>query len=173
MKTIPKPLLIVVIVLLVLTVVSCGMGLLGGRDRCSPDTDAGCKTKQKTELSGDGITNFLKGLIPGPPPVTEAGLNPAACAPLQPSSSTALSAFASCTITIVPTDDLRRRLRLRVDSGTTSIQVTQDVSGSTRTDTQAVPDGGEDTIDVVVGRRSGATVTVTCGPVQCGLSAPP
>lgn len=172
MKAIPKPLLIVVIVLLVLTVASCAVGLLGGRDRCDPATDGGCKAKQKNELSGDGISNFLKGLIPAPPPVAEATLNPLACAPLQSPSSTSMAAFSSCTITIVPTDDLRRRLRLRVTGGTTSIQVTQDVSGSTRTDTQTVPDGSEDTIEVVLGRRAGATVTVTCGATQCDVSAP-
>jgi len=168
---IPKPLLIVVIVLLVLGVASCAMGLLGGRDRCNP-SDGGCRVQQRTEISADGITGFLKGLIPDPPPVAAATLDPAACAPLPPSSPTTLASLSSCTITIDPTDDLRRRFRLKVSTGTTTIQVTQDVAGSTQTQSLTVPGEGGDTIEVVVGRRAGATATVRCLVGPCQLSVP-
>jgi hypothetical protein len=169
-SAIPKPLLVVVIVLLVLGIAGCGMGLLGG-GRCKA-TDTTCKDNQNAELSSGGITSFLKGLIPEPPPVSAATLDPAACAPLPPSSTTNLAFGSSCKVAIGPTDDLRRRFRLRVSPGTASITVTQDVSGNTQTQTQTVPGDGGDTIEVVVGRRSAATITIGCISGTCGLSVP-
>ncbi len=165
MSAIPRPLLIVVIVLLVLGVASCALGLAGGRDR-------GDSNQQKTELSGDAFTSFLKTIMPAPPSVASATLIPAACAPIQSSSSTLVTAGNPCTVIIGPTDDLRRRLRLTVSSGVVTIDITQDVSGNQQTSAPTVPQNGEDTIEVVVGRRAGASMLIRCLVASCTLSQP-
>lgn len=164
MSAIPKPLLVVVIVLLVLGVASCALGLGGGRDRCNPDTDAGCKDKQKTELSGDAITDLLRRLVP-PPAKVELGPADADC--FAGGQTNKLAFAASCEVRIQATGDSRRRLRMTAAAGTVmSVRFIQDRGGEHFDDTQNVPfsdsGGTHDAVEVTLGRDESAVVELGC-----------
>jgi hypothetical protein len=152
---VPKPLLILIVVLLVLGVVGCSAGFLRGGDRDrSPD-------QKKDDVRGTFVA-FLDVLIPDPEPVRLGPLD-ATC--FSGDRST-LVFGGSCEVRITPTGDLRRQLQLRVAPGNrVNVEVFQPADGDALDD-QDVPfvdDGqSQDSVAVVVRRDESARIVLSC-----------
>ena len=153
---IPKPLLIVIVVLLVLAVVGCSAGFLRGGDRERSDD------QKKDDVQG-GLVAVLDALIPDPEPV-RLGPGDADC---FSGGGTSTLVFAStCEVRIARTGDLRRRLRLTVAPfNSVNVEVFQPADGDALDDLD-VPfvDDGEtrDFVDVVVRRDESARIVLSC-----------
>jgi hypothetical protein len=152
----PRPLLLVVMVLVVLALAgSCAafVAPAGG--------------------PGDirsGITDFLEGLAPDPPPV----VLDSSSAPCLSGDQLVIPANTACLVVVQPTDDLRRRLALRVTAGSVRFAVDQIANGkSTGTQDQTV-NAGDDPVSLAVSRRDSATLGLTCLSVAtCVLAVNP
>jgi hypothetical protein len=162
LSAIPKPLLILAIVMLVLGVASCGMGLLGG-GRCESG-DTGCQSKQNSEMSSGGISRFLKGLAPAPAKVE---LGPADADCFLSGHTDELVFGGPCEVRVPATKDTSRRLRLTVASGTIiSVEFITDRQGEHFDKTQTVPfsddQGSHSAIELTVGRDESPKLKLGC-----------
>jgi hypothetical protein len=170
---VPKPLLILVVVLIILGVIAFGASLFAFPDDGNRDND-------QDDVKGN-LTDFLGGVFPDPDPVLlrspEASLAPPDCLVGQ---ELRIDSGDTCVVEVLETDSLRRELELRVTQGLALFKVRQQ-GGETPEPTKEVPfnDDGRtiDSVSVVVSRRETATVTVQCVvqtfPVNCRLAVNP
>src|SRR6476646_9609087 len=110
---VPRPLLVVVVVIVILGVVSCGAGVIRGRMDA-----AGPAPTPSAQFEGFGDS-----AVP-PRDVSESG---SGCS----RSGALISVSGSCVLAIDPQSLRPRSLRLRATSGTTDIVVTQIIRGET------------------------------------------
>jgi hypothetical protein len=154
----PKPLLILVVVLIVLAVIGTGAAFLG------PDGD-------QDDAQG-GLSDFLDGLIPDPDPIA---LNTTTAPCLNPATDNLEIPFNTvCTVQVLPADTLRRELELQVTQGNIRFDVDQRVGGEdVESDPEDVPFVDDDgqlqrTVSVVVSRDDSARLRLGCrGPGDC------
>ena len=156
----PRPLIIVLIVIVVIAVVACGATVIrGARNEQGGDSPA-----NKEELREGGFADFLSLFAPPSAPLNlgdpGVALSNGCGAPDQFNDL----ALTSCTITIGPTNDVRRQLRLDPNSSMT-MSVSGQSSGELFSDSTAVAPGTKDG-SLVLGRGDFATVTLSC-QVQC------
>jgi hypothetical protein len=156
--TLPKPLIVVIIVVLVIALVSCGATLL------RRDESGGDSLGNRAELDGGGFARLFKAFKPGSDPVRlpPATSNPNGC----------FSSFASCVITIPPSEDLRRELRLAHASGIMSVRVVGQVNGAAVDNSVNMPND-TDEVSVVVTRNDSATVVLSCLIASCAVNLNP
>jgi hypothetical protein len=155
--TLPKPLIVVLVVIVVLALVGCGMAVLGRDDHNRPAASL------KSDLEGSKFTDILKGFGPiankvGPPPKPIAsGEFTTTCGTGTPGQ---LSVAISCAVSIGETQDTRRQMVLRPD-GTMSIQISSTANGH-QADSDSQTTSGDATIDIAQGAVAVATLTCTC-----------
>jgi hypothetical protein len=169
---VPRPLLIVIVVLLVLAVGGCVVGL--GRSG-----EGAGKLELRNALDSD-LIQLLQGLAPAPEPI-ELTL---AEAPCLAGGGTALQFSGECTLTI-PERAGRSRLDLRVALGSTMSVVDVKVDGTTVGDPddpsfpQPVPflDDGQlqREVAIVLSRGEQAAVVLQCtsAPPSCVVAVNP
>ena len=150
----PKPLLVVIVIVLVIAVVSCGATVLRSND--PPGGNA--------ELNEDAFAKFLRIFAPPSTPVRfpPATSNPDNC----------FASFTACVVTIPPTDDLRRELRLTHAGGLMTVRVIGQVNGQDVDNSVNVP-GDTDEVSVVVTRGDGAAVFLNCTIGSCAVNVNP
>jgi len=151
--SLPRPLLIVLVLLIVLGVASCGASIALSRGD-GVLSDAG----KDTELRQGSLADQFSRFAPQSEPVV---LEPGNAPCLEPNGR--LEFDAGCTFSIPRTNDLRRRLELEVAPGViVRMQVFVTSGGQTRpSDPALVPSETEDA-SVVVARDDSAVVVLTC-----------
>lgn len=147
----PRPLLIVLIILILLSVVGCGVSLLRGGEQGSSDED---KTAELRD--GDLGDNFSR-FAPPSEPLTLTSANTSCL-----NSSGNLQFTGTCTVTIPATGDLRRRLLLRPAAGSMRMQVSGSTNGKPFGSGNETINAGSDDGSVVLARNDFATVTLGC-----------
>jgi len=131
----------------------------------------GCSVSVLRGNAEPGFPDWLRGLGPEPPPVERADLL------TDCPADGILAPGGGCTVTIAPTDDPRRRLRLRLAEGRGSVTIRQPVTDPLVEDSVDLPDAerdGERLVDVVVGSREDARLVIACAsplppPARCRL----
>ncbi len=163
--SLPRPLLIVLIILLVLFVVSCGIAIARSGEQGQGDAD------KKQGLNG-GFGDLFKRLTP---PTAPLRFPPATISPSGSScsfSGTLLQVNGSCAISFVDLQELRARLLLTRGSGNLTVSVNGTVSGSSVNESTSMP-GDTDNVDLVFARGDSAIVTVSCGLGTCDVGVNP
>ena len=121
---VPRLLLVVLVVLLLFGVGSCGISALRSDESVSPD----------------GIPDVLQDVVPAPPPVDRADLT--TCAPID--SAGAIDFTGTCRISVAAASGTVRRLGLSND-GTPGIRIQLSEPASAERD---VAPGGDEDVDV-------------------------
>lgn len=137
---VPRLLLVILVVLLVFGVGSCGISVLRNDEPVSPD----------------GIPDALRDVIPDPPPVNAADMT--TCVPID--SAGAIDFTLACRISVAAASGSVRRLSLRND-GTTSVRIELSEPASAERDL----DPGDDE-DVDVPPDQAAEVDLVCSGLQ-------
>ena len=155
--SLPKPLIIVLIVVLVLAVVGCGMTALGASQQ-GRDHD-----QREDDLRGSNFTKFFQILNP---PSKEVGPGDFTtnCGTSDPGF---LEVPASCSVNVGSTTDQRRRLVLRPVDSTVTMSVTivfPSPQPSADSDGQQIgtSDDDRDKGSIVLNRDASATITLEC-----------
>jgi len=153
-KTLPKPLIVVIVIVLVLAIVSCGAVVARRND---PPGD-------RAEINSGLFARLFKAFAPPSAPVRfpPATTNPDNC----------FASITSCAVTIPPSDDLRRELRLTHSSGFMTVRVIGQVNGTNVDNTVSMP-GDTSEVSVVVTRGDGATVLLGCTFGPCAVNVNP
>ncbi|HYI21428.1 MAG TPA: hypothetical protein VEX62_02225 [Candidatus Limnocylindrales bacterium] len=152
MPQLPRPLLIVLVVLVVLAALSCGAGFLNRGDQQQPPE------AREAELREGGPADFLRRFAPPSEPLPlNASMVSSGC--FQSPSSLQFS--GSCTIVIPTAEPFRSRLLLRPNANMSmKVSLTHD-GESTESDTETIGAGSDDG-SVVLARGDSAAITLTC-----------
>jgi hypothetical protein len=155
----PRPLIIVLIVLLVLFVVSCAVSLARSDEQGKGDDD------KKAGLNG-GFGDLFKRLTPPTAPLQfpPATVSPSSCFV----SSNQLQFGGSCFVTVPELQELRARLLLSHAGGILTVRVVGTVSGSAIDKTTTMP-ADTDKVDLVFARGDSATVILSCTFPTCAV----
>lgn len=153
----PKPLLIVIVIVLLIAVVSCGATVA----RSLNHEEGGNTPSNQAEVNDGVFAGLFKEFAPGSDPVRfpPATANPANC-----------SSFP-CVITIPGSGDLRRELRLIHAFGNVTVHVIAQMNGRPVNQTVAMPDD-TDKVSVIVSRDDSATVFLACSG-SCAVKVNP
>jgi hypothetical protein len=151
---VPKPILIVVIIVIALGVVSCAVGGLRGATEGPP-------------ALGDNPFDFENLLDPQPIRAAElglAGVNGGSCQ----RAGAVIQVAGTCQVLVEGRILPPRELRVRIDSGTANVVVRQEVRGEVETSDPESFTPGE-TFDVSGGGTNDVEVFVACGGAGCDL----
>ncbi|CAN5648791.1 hypothetical protein BH23CHL6_BH23CHL6_01060 [soil metagenome] len=160
----PRPLLIVVIVVLLLGVAGCGASIaLSGRDReLTPEA-------KEIEVETGGLADLFRRLTPP----SEPAVLQQPTAPCLVTATQRLQFIGGCVVSIPPTGDLRRRLVLRLATGAMSMQVTVTVDGEAHSSDAELITTGSDDPSLVLARNDSAVVTLNCFAGPCTVLVNP
>jgi len=161
--SLPKPVIVVLIVVVVLAVVGCGMTVLGSSQQGRADPPVG-------ELRGSNFTKFFQ--IFGPPS-KEIEDFATTCATANPG---VLKVPSSCTINIGSTTDERRQLLLRPLGSSITMTVTivfpsPQPSANSDSEISTSPED-RDKGSIVLNRGASATIRLDCA-FECDVAVNP
>lgn len=149
---IPKPLLIVIVVIVILGVVSCGAGVLRGVNQ---------EPKPNASTAAGGFGGVINGPL-DPRDIVVAGGN---CTV----SGAQITIPSVCDLRLEPVALLPRVLKLEIDASSTddSVKVTveQVIDGETRSGDDTVSPNGTATPDIKVSVAGSSPISVT---LECG-----
>jgi hypothetical protein len=146
---VPRPLLILVVVIVVLGVVACTVGLARDNDS-SGDRPSGDSQHSVEDFFG-----------PRNVPAAEASLS-SGCSLVNVSNEPHFKFTNDCTITVQPRGIFSRILRMVRVSGTPVVSVTSNIRGDETTTDPEGPDGNR--IEVSIGGDSPVVINITsCG----------
>ena len=154
MLNVPRWLLILVVILILLAFGGCTASFIAGDGKDRSDEQL------RSDLESSDLGRLFRRLAPPSEPVKLTQ----AMAPCLTSTGQ-LEFDGVCVISIPPTGDLRRELRLTLASLTMDVVIVSSTGGE-RTDSgrQTIPlDDGTRDLSVVVARDDSATVTLICG----------
>jgi hypothetical protein len=157
----PRPLIVVLVIIIVLSVVGCGVSLLRGGEQGSSDPE------RQDELRNGDVGNIFSRLAPPSEPLALTSANTSCL-----NSSGNLQFTGTCTVTIPPTDDLRRQLLLRPTAGSMGMQVSGFTNGEPFNSNNETVNAGSDDGSLVLARNDFATVTLNC-PIGCTVLVNP
>jgi hypothetical protein len=147
---VPRPLLVVVVVIIVLGVIACGAGVIRGR------MDAG-RPKQTPSVQFDGFGDSKV-------PSRDVAVVGSGC----DRSGAVITITTTCLLIADPQSIRPRTLHLDVTSGSVKAVVAQQIRGETRT-SDPNPDP-TDPIEVSVSGTSPVRVTLNCGSCQVRIA---
>jgi hypothetical protein len=144
---VPRPLLILIVVIVILGVVACTIGVARDNDEPASGPNAGDR---------QAVEDFFG---PRPVPAAEASLSPG-CSRVTVAGQPHFQFNGSCTITVEPRGIFSRVLRMVVVSGTPLVSVTSNIRGDETTTDPEGPDGNR--IEVSIGGDSPVITNVSC-----------
>ena len=145
---VPRPLLVVVVVIIILGVVSCGAGVIRGRIDA-----AGTSPTPSVQFEGFGDSAVSQRDVTTD---TGGGCN---------RSGALISVSGSCRLTVDPQSLRPRSLRLIATIGTADIVVTQSIRGETPSSDVHALHVGDDPVEISIAGTSPVDITVSC--VSC------
>lgn len=143
---IPRPLLVVIVIIVILGVVSCGAGVFRGvNEETEPDASSAA-----SDAGFDGLING---------PVEPQDIS----GPCLDNVHKLITVNTSCELNVEPVALLPRVLKLQVSSGTVFVSVRQEIRGKLQPGSPQTEDfSPSETLEISVSGSTPVIVTLTC-----------
>ncbi len=149
---VPRPLLIVAVLIVVLGVLACGVGA----GRALNDRPAPANSSPRADLD----------IVPVFPIAGRDVVMSGSCTEQTVAGERRFTG-TSCALTVTPSGFFPHELRLRLDAGSGTMTVSQEIRGDVRTSTKAIP--GANPLHVRVAGSSPVTALLACF-AQCTVA---